>query len=1389
MRPIGHISSLALRIVLLCLLPLLIAIAVPAQERIGGNFRKVSIEHGLPYNGVNAIARDSKGFVWIGTDEGLARYDGTGFKIFKHDAKDPNSILSDLVTALLVDGDSLIWCGTQEGVGAFDMHTNKFTNYRQRQNDPRTISVRVINDVNQDRNGNIWISSWQGLNVYDKKTGRFRYYKHDPKDPYSLKDTRCGTVHADLEGNIWVGTFQGLHRYDPLKDNFVFIPLRAGSYIDGPLINDIHSDAKGNLWLSTWGTGMYKYNVQSGEARVFLPEPEREINDATNVCTDILATGYAAERNILWVTTLSSHLYWFDLQQEKFTPFKVNILPAGEQKTLFAGGLMDDGNGNLFVASQQNGVLIYSRANQHFNTINFAGLSDSLCLIDIPAIYEDPADPTHNTLYLGTGTCGAYKYNIETGLLSRIPELSEKPAGERATNNEFIFYTDKAGNFWTFSRLGIFQLRKGQWVKVRTDDNDPNALYDSQVRGVMEDSEGRIWMGTRKGLQYYETSSGKVTRIDLQAAAVRNKIEPVPDMNRVSELIEYPKGSLWITGSRGALINYDYKSGKMRVFRNDERDPHSFPRNYNVTNIYLDRHSQAWITSHEGLLTFDPAAGTPVFKAYHTSDGLPSERIYAIGEDRNGLLWINTHNGLSSFDRARQTFRNYGTADGLRDAALGTGIYQGPSGRIYVGGNAYLQYFLPAKLKDRHYRGPVLLTDIKVLNKEYMGGRDAAFVDSIALTHRENEITVSFAMLNYEVPNGITYEYMLEGFTDGWIKLSHKNSVTFTNLKAGDYKLHVRGYNADGGFTEARSLLTITAIPPFWQRTWFYALCVAALICSVLAYNSLRLRTLRKQKLLLEDTVTKRTEQIQIEKENADRERVRAEKSEQFRQQFLANMSHEIRTPMNAVIGMTNILLDKTPRADQQFYLDSIRMSSDNLLHIINDILDLSKIESGKIELEHLDFSLPELISHICDILNIRASEKDIALFYYIDPAVPEILSGDPMRLNQVLLNLAGNAIKFTEEGSVQIDVRLGEQSADSVQLRYAVIDTGVGIPADKLDAVFDSFTQANTSDTRKYGGTGLGLTISKQLIQLMGGDLDLESEEGSGTTFSFSLEHKIGSAERLNARKAETQLDGSVMNGIRILLVDDNEYNRIVAKELLQSKADVHIDTANDGKEALALFASQDYDIILMDVQMPEMNGYEATASIRKDFAPPKCNVPIIALTASVLRTDLDKCKAAGMDAYVPKPFKVHELIRTIADMLGKNVNQYETTVGDTGARINPYHQFDIQVLKRMCDNDESIIANYLKAYLDTTPGIIHSLTRSLSEENIGSMRQLLHQLKPRLQVIGMQNAYKYVQQLEVQLNSEKPLSDTEIRTITDILDALTTNTADLEVIQREMS
>lgn len=479
--------------------------------------------------------------------------------------------------------------------------------------------------------------------------------------------------------------------------------------------------------------------------------------------------------------------------------------------------------------------------------------------------------------------------------------------------------------------------------------------------------------------------------------------------------------------------------------------------------------------------------------------------------------------------------------------------------------------------------------------------------------------------------------------------------------------------------------------------------------------------------------------------------KLRAERSEKFMQQFLANMSHEIRTPINAVTGMSRLLLEKSPRSEQISYLDSIHNASNSLLVIINDILDLSKIEAGKIELEHIEFSPADLLHQIKEIMQFKAEEKGLTLLVDIEKSIPPVLIGDPTRLIQILNNLTGNAIKFTEKGRVSIWLKTAkvhkrnseeDNEPKRCAIRFEIQDTGIGMTQEQQTKLFQDYVQASAETTRKYGGTGLGLSISKQLVQLQGGNIDVKSELGKGSTFSFELEYLVSENIQVNRKEqivSEQMLEE--LNGIRVLLADDNEYNRIIARETLQLRIpDIMVDEALDGEMAIAMIKKNLYDIILMDLIMPKLDGFEATRFIRTELSLPKNKIPVLALTASVVKSEIDKSREAGMNGFIPKPFKSSELIIAIYQALH---GQVQSTIVEqpivssiTVLKGNRIHR---DYLEEYAEGDSVRIQRFIDLFLLKTPDGLTKLKNALNNLDYEAIRITAHSLKPQFQSVGL--------------------------------------------------
>jgi signal transduction histidine kinase/CheY-like chemotaxis protein len=523
------------------------------------------------------------------------------------------------------------------------------------------------------------------------------------------------------------------------------------------------------------------------------------------------------------------------------------------------------------------------------------------------------------------------------------------------------------------------------------------------------------------------------------------------------------------------------------------------------------------------------------------------------------------------------------------------------------------------------------------------------------------------------------------------------------------------------------------------------------------AYENLKAFEKLKEEIFQQNAFSKlRNLQLRHEMEFAYKEKEVAEHTAQLKQQFIANMSHEIRTPMNAIVGMTRLLMEKKPLPEQQKYLKAISVSADNLLVIVNDILDFSKIEAGKISIEHIEFSLKESLKNAVNILKIKAEEKGLNIRFEIEENLPHILLGAPTRLNQILLNLAGNAVKFTEKGSVHIMTRSVGVIDNNVKIAFDIIDTGIGISEEYVSKIFESFTQAGTDVARKFGGTGLGLTISKQLVELMNGTIEVHSKINEGTTFTFTIPFEIANEQVLHEEKEFhfSEKDKNKLNNTKILLVEDNEFNRMLAIDTLHGLAEhMQLDEAYNGAEAIEKIKNNSYDIVLMDIQMPIMNGLDATLYIRNEL---KDNSIIIAMTANVMQQDIKSYLQAGMNDHIPKPFKKEELIfkllkYSLASTDNINFKEIDKHVyeEDTEAWQNQ-DITNLNFLTSFTSGNSEKKKKYISMYLQNTPLIVNQLKKAFKEKDRDSIKINAHTLKSQLGYMGIQEAVSKVLELE---------------------------------------
>lgn len=481
-----------------------------------------------------------------------------------------------------------------------------------------------------------------------------------------------------------------------------------------------------------------------------------------------------------------------------------------------------------------------------------------------------------------------------------------------------------------------------------------------------------------------------------------------------------------------------------------------------------------------------------------------------------------------------------------------------------------------------------------------------------------------------------------------------------------------------------------------------------------------------------------------------------AAETQKIKENFLASMSHEIRTPIHGIISLSKIVSRTELNKEQANYLNAIKKSADNLLVIINDILDISKMEAEKMTFENICFNMRELLSTIVELFKARAAEKNISVILDYDKSMPDLFKGDPVRLSQIINNLVGNAIKFTHKGSVIIQFGKIDSNEDCTVASFKVVDTGIGIPQNKLPKIFDSFSQVGSDTTRKYGGTGLGLSIAKKLVELQNGVISVDSKLNVGTTFTFNMpfNHPApGEIEEVSSSTVDKHVN--LKRKVKLLVVEDNDINRLIVNKHINDWGFEH-DIAENGLIACEKIMANDYDVILMDIEMPEMNGYQATEKIRSTFPPEKSGVPILAMTAHATPTEKEKCLKLGMNDYISKPFDPIDVKNKIVELAFPNLESEQDTqpVAETAKPAQPERPAqrltNLEFLKQMSDSTNSFFIEFIQLFLKNTPDSLTDLNTALKVKDWEKIRQVAHKMKPSMNYIGLKQTYEVVVQLE---------------------------------------
>lgn len=1228
------------------------------------SFTHLSIEKLASIGYVRTMAQDKYGYIWFGGFTGLARYDGYSLEIFTHNANDPHSLSSNVISDLVIDQDENLWIATSDGVNRYDYTTGHFDHLfdAHHKADFTTLGEPIaIESLLVDKKGNLWIgSTTHGLIVYS--SGALTRYQLD----FDLNDFSVYCLAEGNDGIIWLGMNEGgLIRFEPSSKKFTHYPWNASSTASSDL-NEAASlwvENDSNIWVGTFGAGIRHFNPQTG-----LFYSAEELPDFNATIGPYIKKMYQARSGELWIATDKIGVFRYQKGQKELThyvhdPESANSLAANKVQSIF-----EDKAGDMWFGFHPSGIDVIHRNLPHFTNFTHNPLkSQSLINDDILSVVE----VKDGSLWIGTEK-GVTRYSEKD---NKVQHFRHNPANKldpKAVPADAVLaiLEDSRGELWVSTwggGLSRYNKEKNTFVHYFPDINKPAGISDDRIWQIYEDKFHTLWLGSeRAGLSKYIPESDSFHHYRQDSKTGQSIICPASKC-----MYEDSEHNFWVGTSLGLGL-FNRSNGEFKLFRHSENDPNSLSADW-VKVIFEDSHRNLWIgTLGGGLNLFDKKAGT--FKAYKIEDGLADDLVTGIQEDNSGFLWISGANGLSRLNTATMKFKIYDKRHGLsgnlfnRDANV-----KRRNGDLVFGSSEGLSIFNPTDIEDNLYTPPVVLTNFSLFNHP-VSANDAnsplkkmiSETKEITLTHLQSVFTFEFTALNYRFPQNNQYAYKLQGFDKEWNYIGTKRSATYTNLDSGDYVFQVKAANDEGLWNEEGTSVNITILPSIWRSWMAYTLYALILIIFVINFVLTQRKKVKEahKKVAMERLINERLRNLDKLKEN-----------------FLANTSHELRTPLNGIIGLAESI--STGYAELPLEIKQkakmILYSGKRLANIVNDILEFSQLANNELSFCLSEVELRPLVAKILVDLHDHISDKSLAVFNKI----PEntFVFSNKHRLSQIIHHITDNAIKFTREGSITITHSL-DGDFDSIN----VTDTGIGISEENIRTIFTAFRQAEGSATRAAQGAGLGLSVIQKLVELHKGEIRVESVIEQGTTFHIKLPRILDSNEIKTNISATDENGKSFVENLakpvmalerrhdikkvyfnshlyanetsvpsfvnpekkyKILVVDDDPVNRMVVKAHLRKQLFDTIE-AIDGDDALRIISeNNDIDLIILDVMMPRMTGYEVCDALRKSYSLHE--LPVIFLTANHQPEEVIKAFSTGGCDFITKPISGKMLIERI--------------------------------------------------------------------------------------------------------------------------------------------
>lgn len=1184
-----------------------------AAEKKNMHFYQLSSKQGLSHSTVISITQDKHDIMWFATFDGLNRFDGYSFRVYRNERKNEHSLMHDVLRTLFIDSEGVLWIGNKGGLSRYVAEKDHFNNYLCPAKGARTTEVNALLEFD---NSHLLVGTETGLKVFDKKKEQF------------VELQQLTTLNSQVQSlarqnnNYLIGTVDGLYVYNSIRK--YLSPVHKA--FDGKIIQAILPQSDSRIWVGTEGAGLFLLNLTTGEVKNFRHNP----SNPNSLSSDyIRSLAFDAQFN-LWIGTFNA-LSIMSNGEDNFSNYYHNPMQESSISQNSIRSIYMDTQGGMWLGSYYGGINYYHPLKNKFEHIQQNPYTRSLNDKVISCIMEDE----DGKIWIGANDMGINIYNPKNGGFDYVTRANT-PTLTSNNIKTFLLSKDKKNIYVGTHGGGLLLLNKQNRQATRIQGGAGTKIND--VYALTYDDTGKIWIGTLSGLFIYSESGSGVREYNISEMG----------SSHVLFLKQDSKKRIWVGGEKSLGLIKSPKD-KLKVFKSNEYNGTII--NSAVNCIFEDSKNRIWIGTRGGLTLYNED-GT--FKLYSKEDGLPGNMVFGILEDSYGRLWISTNEGISCFSTESAIFKNYSEIDGLLFRQYNMYSFcQSGSGLMYFGGINGITTFYPELLIDNPHTPAAGISKIIVQNREIHPFDETGILTNniletkkIKLLPVQSSLTIEFFVSNYLAGKHNTFAYMLEGLDKTWNYTTDNRQVTYNNLHHGSYMFKVKAANNDGKWNEDATELEIIVLPHWWQTWW--AILLFLIMATVILWFIWRF--INQRRIMYEQLRSERLEKEKMEEVN------------QMKTRFFINISHEFRTPLTLILSPLQDIIEKTTDKWQRSQLVHIQKNTNKMLHLVNQLMDYRRAELGFFELKAHRLNPKNQVVEICNLFDRLAKRKKIG-FTVVDLTSDKEMLIDSNYLELILSNLLSNAFKFTPDHG-NITVRLEE---DVNYFILEVEDTGSGIPEDKQTLIFDRFYQVNND----YVGTGIGLSLVKRLVDLHHGKIEVSSKPGEGSRFTVYFpqnEEMYDKAEietgqddntvKIHQKSLDFILDETIKEDSgqidaqisdTLLIVEDNADVTEYLTDRLSKH--YHVYTASNGLKALDVLKDKKVDLILTDVMMPEMDGIKLCKSLKKNIKT--CHIPVIILSARSNTEDQLQGLEVGADDYLPKPFTFSVLKAKIQNML----------------------------------------------------------------------------------------------------------------------------------------